>query len=53
MATAPSPTFTVGIVQEAVTNDVDKNVERAVARIRDASEKGAQIVCLQELFNAP
>ena len=50
---AASSTFTVGIVQEAVTNDVDKNVERAVARIREAAEKGAQIVCLQELFNAP
>ena len=50
---APSSTFTVGIVQEAVTNDVEKNVERAVARIRTAAEKGAQIVCLQELFNAP
>src|SRR5687768_11942415 len=47
------PTFTVGIVQEAVTNDVDKNVERAVARIREAAEQGAQIVSLQELFNAP
>ena len=50
---AQSSTFTVGIVQEAVTNDVDKNVERAVARIREAAEKGAQIVSLQELFNAP
>jgi N-carbamoylputrescine amidase len=53
MATSPSPFFTVGIVQEAVTNDVDKNVEHAVARIREAADKGAQIVCLQELFNAP
>ena len=48
-----SSTFTVGIIQEAVTNDVEKNVERAIARIRDAADRGAQIVCLQELFNAP
>ena len=34
-------------------DDVDKNVERAEARIREAADKGAQIVCLQELFNAP
>jgi hypothetical protein len=37
MATTLAPAFTVGIVQEAVTNDVDENVERAVKRIRDAS----------------
>jgi len=50
---ATSTTFTVGIIQESVTNDVRKNVDRAEARIREAAEKGAQIVCLQELFNAP
>ena len=48
-----SSTFTVGIVQEAVTTDVSKNVVLAEARIREAAEKGARIVCLQELFNAP
>src|ERR1700674_1232255 len=50
---AITSTFTVGIIQEAVTNDVPKNVERAIVRIREAVERGAQIVCLQELFNAP
>src|SRR2546423_14941188 len=50
---AASTAFTVGIVQEAVTNDVKENVDRAESRIREAAEKGAQIVCLQELFNAP
>src|SRR6202162_429578 len=50
---ATTSAFTVGIIQEAVTSDVDKNVERAIARIREAAERGAQIVCLQELFNAP
>jgi N-carbamoylputrescine amidase len=50
---ATSPSFTVGIIQESVTNDVRKNVDRAEARIREAAEQGAQIVCLQELFNAP
>ena len=50
---ATSPSFTVGIIQESVTADVRKNVDRAEARIRAAAEKGAQIVCLQELFNAP
>src|SRR5438477_12272835 len=50
---ARSPSFTVGIIQEAVGDDTEKNVARAESHIREAAEKGAQIVCLQELFNAP
>jgi len=50
---ASSPSFTIGIVQESVSDDVKDNVARAETRIREAAEKGAQIVCLQELFNAP
>ena len=45
--------FTVGLVQEAVTEDKDVNVTRAIERVREAASRGAQIVCLQELFNAP
>ncbi len=45
--------MTVGLIQEAVTADVQANVNRAVERVREAAERGAQIVCLQELFNAP
>ncbi|HXG71949.1 MAG TPA: carbon-nitrogen hydrolase [Gemmatimonadaceae bacterium] len=45
--------FTVGLVQEAVTANADANVERAILRIREAAARGAQIICLQELFNAP
>jgi N-carbamoylputrescine amidase len=50
---AAAPSFTVGIVQESITDDIQKNIERAEMRIREAAGKGAQIVCLQELFNAP
>ncbi len=46
-------TFTVGLVQEAVTDDIAANVARATTRIREAAARGAQIVCLQELFNSP
>jgi N-carbamoylputrescine amidase len=46
--------FSVGIVQEhAGSHVVEENVERAVAGVRAAHARGAQIVCLQELFNAP
>src|SRR6188768_3186889 len=50
---ASSPSFTFGIIQETVTDNVAENVAHAEQRIREAAEKGAQIVCLQELFNAP
>ncbi len=43
----------VGLIQEAVTSDSNANVERASERVREAAGRGAQIVCLQELFNAP
>jgi N-carbamoylputrescine amidase len=45
-----SQTFRVGLVQMSATPDPDKNVERAVDRLQQASEKRAQIVCLPELF---
>jgi N-carbamoylputrescine amidase len=45
--------FTVALVQEAAGNHIAANVERAVQRIREAAKRGAQIVCLQELFNSP
>jgi N-carbamoylputrescine amidase len=44
--------FTVGLVQEAVSSDLAANVTAAEARIREAAKRGAQIVCLQELFNS-
>ena len=45
--------FTVGLIQEAVTDDLAANVARATERVREAAKRGAQIICLQELFNAP
>jgi N-carbamoylputrescine amidase len=47
------PPFTVGLVQESATADRNANTERQIARIREAHARGAQIVCLTELFNAP
>src|SRR5499425_2971502 len=43
-------TFRVGLVQMSATPDPEKNLERAIDKLRQAAAKGAQIVCLPELF---
>ena len=48
-----SAPFTVGIIQDDAVDDTAKNVEAAVGRIREAASRGAQVICLKELFNAP
>ena len=45
--------FTVGLVQDAAGADREANLASAIAAIREAHQRGAQIVCLKELFNAP
>ena len=47
------PPFTVGLVQDAGGPDRDANLASSVASIREAHQRGAQIICLKELFNAP
>ncbi len=42
--------LTIGLVQMRCSLDPAQNVEKAIAGIRDAHARGAQIVCLQELF---
>ena len=44
--------FTIGIIQDHATDDNAANLARAERLVRDAARKGAQIVCLKELFNA-
>lgn len=41
----------VALVQMTCTSNVDENVEKAVERIARAAKQGAQIICLQEVFN--
>ena len=45
--------FTVGLVQDSAGADRGANLARAEAAIREARSRGAQVICLQELFNAP
>jgi N-carbamoylputrescine amidase len=53
MAGSHPKQFTVGLVQMRCTSEPEANLEKAVARIREAANRGAQIVCLQELFRGP
>ena len=46
-----APTFTVGLVQMACSDDQADNLDRASALTRQAVKAGAEIVCLQELFS--
>ncbi len=43
---------TLGLVQMSCSPDPVENREKAAARIREAADRGAQIVCLQELFTS-
>ncbi len=42
----------VGTVQMSCTPDPKSNLQKAILKIREAAAKGAQIVCLQELFTS-
>ena len=42
----------IGLVQMSCSADGKANLEKAIAGVKDAASKGAQIVCLQELFTS-
>ncbi len=44
--------FRIGLVQMACSVDPNENLAKAEWRIREAAARGAQIVCLQELFRS-
>jgi N-carbamoylputrescine amidase len=43
---------TVGLVQMSCDPKPENNLKKAIAGINDAAKRGAQIVCLQELFRS-
>ncbi|HYY41660.1 MAG TPA: carbon-nitrogen hydrolase [Pyrinomonadaceae bacterium] len=45
-------TVKVGLVQMSCAPEPDVNMQKALARISEAAKRGAQIVCLQELFRS-
>jgi N-carbamoylputrescine amidase len=50
--TAESRTVSIGLVQMHMSESPDDNLARAIAGIREAAAKGAQLVCLPELFRS-
>jgi len=42
----------LGLVQMTCTANKQENLDKAVTKIKEAAAKGAQIVCLQELFTS-
>jgi N-carbamoylputrescine amidase len=50
---ATTTPFTIAVVQDHASADKTDNLRRAEQHVRSAASRGAQIVCLKELFNAP
>ena len=42
----------IGIVQMSCSSNPEENLTKAIKKIREVAAKGAQIVCLQELFRS-
>src|SRR6195952_475762 len=42
----------VGLVQMSCTKNKQENLDKAIAKIKEAAAGGAQIICLQELFTS-
>ena len=42
----------IGMVQMSCANDKQQNLQKAIDKVKQAAAKGAQIVCLQELFTS-
>jgi len=40
----------IGLIQATAKDEVDKNLSKTIAKITEATKKGAKIICLQELF---
>ncbi len=46
-------TFRVGLVQMSMSTDPQENEEKAAARVEEAARRGAEVVCLPELYRSP
>lgn len=44
--------FTVALVQMACSPDADANLRQAIGKVTEAASRGAQVICLPELFRS-
>ena len=44
--------FRIGLVQTSCSLDPNENLEKTTWKIREAAARGAQVICLQELFRS-
>src|SRR6186713_3760557 len=42
----------VGLVQMSCSDNKEENLQKAMEKVKEAAAKGAQVVCLQELFTS-
>ncbi|NNG26314.1 MAG: acyltransferase, partial [Ignavibacteriaceae bacterium] len=42
--------FSVGLVQMALTNNQNENLNKAINKIEESAKMGAEVICLPELF---
>ena len=50
--TGGNEAVTVGLIQMSMSKDIRANLEKAVKRIGEAADEGAEIICLPELFRS-
>jgi agmatine deiminase len=46
-------TVRLGLIQTAVSENLDTNLKKTAQKIEEAAAKGTQIICLQELYRTP
>ena len=43
---------TIGLIQMSMGSDPEANLGKALKRIKEAASRGAQVICLPELFKS-
>ena len=50
LKTVPADKYNVGLIQMSCSPDPERNLEHAIDMVREAAGRGANVVCLPELF---
>jgi N-carbamoylputrescine amidase len=46
-------TFNVGLVQMGMSKDPEANTEQAARKVAEAAQRGAEVICLPEMYRTP